>query len=174
MQGSSAGHLSSAFPPCSPCLKAILPATLSCLCEQTAALCQLKWDGGVAVGLVSGSSHPACPPTWRVRGAGQITAPGPNMSLQIPFLPRHNFASFHSPHVETLQLDSQSVQPAGKPVSKPEEGERPDPRLEIRETRAGELDLPPQRPPLGSSGCSLVKYKLLYENNPLWKKAPLL
>lgn len=119
--------------------------------------------GGVrGRGWVWCQGHPTLPvPLPGGQGQGRhITAPGPNMSLQIP-LPSHNFASLHSPQVGTIQLDYQSV----KPASKPEEGERPDPRLEVRETQAGELDLPPQRPPLGSPGCSLVKYKLLYKSN---------
>lgn len=48
----SAGPLSWAFPPRSPCLKAILPAVLARLCGQAAALCQLnekRWGAVVAV-----------------------------------------------------------------------------------------------------------------------------
>lgn len=85
-----------------------------------------------------------------------MTAPGPNMSLEIPPLPHCNFALFHSPHVGTLQLRLPKHENCVKPgiIGGAEKGDGPEGRLHLRETQAGELDLPPQRLSLGSPGCS--------------------
>lgn len=60
---------------------------------------QLEGDGKRQWGWRRGRpTLPLRPPqTWGVRGAEQVTAPGPNMSLQIPPSPHHNFGIISQP-----------------------------------------------------------------------------
>jgi len=120
---------------------------------------------GFTHGVVLGSIPPCLSPHLGCEGSGADHSP--NMALQIPPSPHHALVVFHSPCVRTLpvRLPKRETCLAPETTRGAEEGDEPPRRLQIRETQAGEINLPPQRPPLGSTGCSLVKYNILCENN---------